>query len=101
MLEDKELIDVPTVTVLGSLINYICSASDKHFRPMNSNYGVLTTKSKDKMELKELSLNSLKEWMKIQPWVLRDYVIDQNKLNNSYHLFTNTIDLNSRIQYLL
>lgn len=42
---------------------------------------------------------TLKEWIKIQPWVLRDYVIDQNKLNNSYHLFTNTIDLNSRIRY--
>jgi len=55
---------MPLETVTGSLINYICTAQVKSFQPMNSNYGVLTTKSKDKMELKELSLNSLKEWIK-------------------------------------
>mgnify|MGYP003296507848 CR=1 FL=1 len=41
LINDEQLIDVPTSTVLGSLINYICNASDKHFRPMNSNYGIL------------------------------------------------------------
>lgn len=43
-------------------------------------------------------VNTLKEWIKVEPWVLRDYVLDQKKLGTSYHLFTNTIDLSKRIR---
>ena len=48
---------------------------------------------KEPIEYKD---ETLKEWIKIQPWVLRDYVLEQNKLGASYHLFTNTIDLSER-----
>ena len=41
---------------------------------------------------------TLKEWIRIQPWVLRDYVLEQNKLGDSYHLYTNTLDLPSRLR---
>lgn len=41
---------------------------------------------------------TLREWIKVQPWVLRDYVLEQKKLGASYHLFTNTIDLPSRLR---
>ncbi len=63
LIKGKDLVTMPLETVTGSLINYICTAQVKSFQPMNSNYGVLTTKSKDKMELKDLSLNALKDWM--------------------------------------
>jgi methylenetetrahydrofolate--tRNA-(uracil-5-)-methyltransferase len=38
---NQQLIELPTSTVLGSLINYICNASSKDFKPMNSNYGII------------------------------------------------------------
>ena len=65
LLKGKELITMPLETVIGSLINYICSAQAKSFQPMNSNYGVLSIKSKDKMELMNISLESLKRWIDI------------------------------------
>jgi methylenetetrahydrofolate--tRNA-(uracil-5-)-methyltransferase len=63
LLKGNELITMPLDTVMGSLINYICTAQVKSFQPMNSNYGILANKSKDKMELKDLSLNALKKWI--------------------------------------
>mgnify|MGYP004650773113 CR=1 FL=1 len=41
---------------------------------------------------------TLKEWIKENPWTLKDYVLEQNKLGESYHLFTNTLDLTQRIR---
>lgn len=63
ILKEKELVTLPLDTVIGSLINYICTAQVKTFQPMNSNYGILSNKNKDKMVLKDLSLNALKEWI--------------------------------------
>ena len=65
LLKGKELVTMPLETVMGSLINYICTAQVKSFQPMNSNYGVLINKNKDKMVLKDLSLNALKDWIDI------------------------------------
>jgi len=47
----------------------------------------------------EYKIETLKEWVRVEPWVLRDYVLEQNKLGASYHLFTNTLDLTTRIRY--
>lgn len=47
----------------------------------------------------EYKMDTLREWIRVEPWVLRDYVLEQNKLGASYHLFTNTINLESRIRY--
>lgn len=63
LLKNKKMITLPLETVIGSLINYICTAQAKSFQPMNSNYGILTNKSKDKMYLKDLSLNALNDWI--------------------------------------
>lgn len=63
LLKQEELVTLPLDTVIGSLINYICTAQVKTFQPMNSNYGILANKNKDKMILKDLSLNALKEWI--------------------------------------
>lgn len=52
-------------------------------------------KDKEPIEYKD---ETLKEWIRVQPWVLRDYVLEQNKLGDSYHLFTNTLNLEERIR---
>ena len=62
LISKEEMIEVPSITILGSLINYICSASEKNFRPMNSNYGILVNRDKDKLEIARKSLEGLKEW---------------------------------------
>ena len=41
---------------------------------------------------------TLKQWIRVQPYVLRDYVLDQKKLGDSFHLFTNTVDLTKRVR---
>lgn len=64
LLKSKELVTLPMDTVIGSLINYICTAQAKTFQPMNSNYGILANKNRDKMVLKDLSLEALKGWIK-------------------------------------
>ena len=62
LLNEKDMVSVPLETILGSLISYICKASEKHFRPMNSNYGILVNRDKDKLEIARKSLASLDEW---------------------------------------
>lgn len=43
---------------------------------------------------------TLKEWIKINPDILHDYVLNQNKLDVPiYHLYTNAIDLESRLRH--
>lgn len=63
LFKEKELVTLPLQTVIGALLNYICTAQVKSFQPVNSNYGILPNRSKDKMEVKDNSLNSLKEWI--------------------------------------
>lgn len=41
---------------------------------------------------------TLKRWIKYDPWLLRDYVLLQKKLGASYFLFTNTMDLSTRLR---
>lgn len=60
--KNETLLEIPTTTVLGSLINYICNASAKDFRPMNSNYGIMINRPKDKLEIANISLNDLRLW---------------------------------------
>lgn len=61
-INNQQLIELPISTVLGSLIHYICNASIKDFRPMNSNYGIMINRSKDKIEIANKSLFDLKNW---------------------------------------
>ena len=60
--KNQPLVELPTTTVLGSLVHYICNASSKDFRPMNSNYGIMINRPKDKLEIANKSLNDLKVW---------------------------------------
>lgn len=40
----------------------------------------------------------LKEWIRDDPWLLRDYVLEQKKVGTIYHLFTNQLDLTTRLR---
>ena len=60
--ENKELLTLPLETMLGSLVNYITSASIKNFQPMNSNYGILFNAQKDRLENARISLEALEKW---------------------------------------
>lgn len=42
--------------------------------------------------------STLHGWMKKDPDILRDYVLDQKKITSSYYLFTNTLDLTTRLR---
>jgi methylenetetrahydrofolate--tRNA-(uracil-5-)-methyltransferase len=51
--QGREPIALPVTTMLGSLIDFISSASPKHFQPMPPNFGILPalpTKVRNKQE---------------------------------------------------
>lgn len=53
-LNEKPLISLPSTTVLGAIINYISSAPEKDFQPMNANYGVVQAENmRDKEQKKK------------------------------------------------
>lgn len=41
LLKQKELIRLPETTMLGALLHFITTADEKHFQPMNANFGLL------------------------------------------------------------
>ena len=46
----------------------------------------------------EYKINTLKEWISKDPTTLRNYVLEENKLGTTYHLYTNSIDLSERLR---
>lgn len=62
-LKGKDFVPVPNETIMGSIINYICTASAKSFAPMNANFGIMMNLLKDKTLVAERSLASLKKWI--------------------------------------
>lgn len=77
-----------------------------HYKYYNYKYGEIDfikrylleegNENKDPIEYKD---ETLKEWIYENPDILREYVINQNKLYNPiYHLWTKNIDLDSRIR---
>ena len=40
-LKNQELVTFPKTTVIGSMANYICNASEEEFQPMNANFGIM------------------------------------------------------------
>ena len=67
----KEPLSMPTTTMMGALLEFISSASPKHFQPMPPNFGIipqLPTKVKSKKErygqYRDRSLTDLAIWKK-------------------------------------
>lgn len=61
--------------------------------PMDQNPATVNTFNGEAFQYKE---GKLKEWIRDDPWLLRDYVLEQKKVGTIYHLFTNTLDLSTR-----
>ena len=62
-LEGKKFKPLPNQTIMGSLVNYICNASIKHFEPMNANFGIMLNLLKDREAVANRSLEALKKWI--------------------------------------
>ena len=59
-------------------------------------YGVLPeNKEREPIQYKD---KTLREWMRVEPHVLREYVKEQKKLGSSYHLYCNTLNLEDRVR---
>ena len=62
-LQNKPPIELSSKTILGAIINYITTAPEKGFQPMNANYGIVDAENmRDKQEKKKrIYDNSIKE----------------------------------------
>lgn len=57
-LEEKELLNLPQTTMLGSLMSYISFEKHKNFQPMNSNWGIIAPIEMDKKDRKNKKLKN-------------------------------------------
>ena len=86
--------------IFKRVFNKILGYMDYHYR-----YGDMDFVSRylkdvnnfDKVPI-EYKDETFKQWIKESPWILRDYVNKQNEVGASYHLFANTLDLESRLR---
>ena len=70
LLKGKNLITLPSTTVLGAMENYIASACEKDFQPMNANYGIvvaenLKNKQEKKQKIYEISVQEINKVLKL------------------------------------
>lgn len=64
-LEEKAFVKVPSTTVSGALIDYIIHANPSYFAPMNANWALFPTSSKNQREATiELALDNLSRYIK-------------------------------------
>lgn len=71
-LNNKTLAILPKTTIIGAITNYLVSASEDGFQPMNANFGVLAPldkkikdKSLKKQEYSNRAINDLKKYKEI------------------------------------
>ena len=64
MLDGKKFVSFSKNTAIGSLSEYISSASEKNFQPMNSNWGIINNDGSAKEERSKKALNEIKELIK-------------------------------------
>lgn len=61
-VEEKELHTLSAETIMGSMANYIATASAKNFQPMNANFGLVANRIKDREEMAERSLDHVRRF---------------------------------------
>lgn len=62
-LNNKEFVTFSNKTAIGSLPSYISSASEKHFQPMNSNWGIIDNNNKEKLDRANDALQEIKNYV--------------------------------------
>ena len=68
-LEEKTLAILPKTTIIGAITNYLVSAEEKNFQPMNANFGILSSldkvikdKSLKKQEYSKRAIEDIKKY---------------------------------------
>ncbi len=57
-IEEKELLNLPTETMLGALTHYISYSEHKSFQPINSNWGIIADMEMDRKTRKDKKLKN-------------------------------------------
>ncbi len=58
LLKDEPLLELPKITMLGALTHYISDSEQKHFQPINSNWGIVEEINVDKKIRKNKKLKN-------------------------------------------
>ncbi len=61
-LEGKALPELSKETIMGSMANYVASANQHNFQPMNANFGLVANRIKDRDEMAERSLEHVRRF---------------------------------------
>ena len=61
MLENKSFVEFSNKTAIGSLAEYISTANENNFQPMNSNWGIISHNGEEKIERAEIALQEIKQ----------------------------------------
>lgn len=64
LMRKEKAIKPPSLTMLGSLYNYIIQANPGNFSPMNANFGIVNKTIKDKLLFADESVQRILEWKK-------------------------------------
>jgi methylenetetrahydrofolate--tRNA-(uracil-5-)-methyltransferase len=64
MLKNKAFVEFSSKTAIGSLPNYISSANENNFQPMNSNWGIITNNGEEKLDRAKIALEEIKKYVK-------------------------------------
>ena len=59
MLQNKNFVHFSNKTVIGALSEYIASANQNNFQPMNANWGIVSRSAEDKLERAKISLEEI------------------------------------------
>lgn len=63
-LRDKPFVEFSNSTAIGSLPAYISSANEQKFQPMNSNWGIISSNLKEKLDRANFALEQIKNYVK-------------------------------------
>ncbi len=61
MLKNKSFVEFSNKTAIGSLSEYIATANQNGFQPMNSNWGIISHNGEEKIERAEIALQEIKQ----------------------------------------
>lgn len=61
MLENKSFVEFSNKTAIGSLSEYIATANENNFQPMNSNWGIISHNGEEKLARAEIALQEIKQ----------------------------------------
>lgn len=64
LLDGREFVTFSAKTAIGSLPQYLETANQKHFQPMNSNWGIISSTHKEKIDRATEALKEIENYLK-------------------------------------